>query len=77
MKDWFNRFLSSNDPLYRLLRTIFQGILGVLVASLDSIFNALTIDATFKPIIVAIVMAVLSPVMAMLGETDKGVDDAA
>lgn len=77
MKDWFSKFLSSNDPLYRLLRTIFQGILGVLVASLDSIFNALTIEPTFKPIIVAIVMAVLSPIMAMLGETNKEVDNGA
>lgn len=74
MKEWFEKFLSSNDPLYRMLRTIFQGILGVLAASLDGIFSALTIDPTLKPVIVALVMAVLSPIMAMLG-AEKGEPD--
>lgn len=71
------KFLSSNEAVYRLLRTIFQGICGVLVASLDTIIGQFTIDPTLKPMIVALVMAVLSPVMAMLGEANKGETDGA
>lgn len=75
MKDWINKFLSSNDLQYRLLRTIFQGIIGVLIANLDTLFNALTIDPTFKPMLVALTMAVLSPLMAMLGEKGEKTND--
>lgn len=69
------KFLSSNEAQYRLLRTIAQGIIGVLIANLDVIVGAWAFDPSFKPMIVALVMAVLSPVMAMLGEADKGVTD--
>lgn len=62
-----NKFLHSNDWQYRLLRTIVQGIIGVIVANLDAIFSVLVIDPTLKPIIVALVMAILSPIMAELG----------
>lgn len=61
------KFLRSNDWQYRLLRTIVQGIIGVIIANLDVIFSVLTINPTIKPIIVALVMAILSPVMAELG----------
>lgn len=70
------KFLSSNETLYRLLRTIAQGIIGVLIANLDLIVGAWNFEPSMKPMIVALVMAVLSPVMAMLGEANKGVDDA-
>lgn len=69
------KFLSSNEAVYRLLRTIAQGIIGVLIANLDLIVSAWNFEPTFKPMIVAMVMAVLSPVMAMLGEADKEASD--
>lgn len=69
------KFLSSNETLYRLLRTIAQGIIGVLIANIDLIVGAWSFEPTFKPMIVALVMAVLSPVMAMLGEADKEASD--
>lgn len=67
-----DKFLTSNDWKYRLLRTIIQGILGVLVANLDAITGAFAIDPTMKGVIVALVMAVLSPIMALLGAKDDG-----
>ncbi len=65
------KFLTSNDWRYRLARTIVQGILGVLIANIDLILGYTALDAPTRALIVALVMAVLSPVMAQLGKTDK------
>lgn len=62
-----NRLFISNEAKYRLLRTIIQGIIGVLIANLDIIVGVFHISAGFKALIVALVMAILSPVMAMMG----------
>ena len=69
------RFLRSNDWQFRLLRTIVQGVIGVVIANLDIIFSVLTINPTMKPVIVALVMAVLSPIMAELGNNQKIKED--
>ena len=61
------KFLSSNTAIWRMLRTIVQGIIGVVIANLDTITGAFSIPDVWKPIIAALVMAVLSPVMATLG----------
>lgn len=69
-----NRFLTSNEWQWRLLRTIVQGVLGVIVANIDLIMGWCVMDPAVRALVVALVMAVLSPVMAMLG--GKGaVDD--
>lgn len=65
-----NKFLKSNDTKYRLLRTIAQGIVGVLIANVDLLVAGLTIPAEYKPMIVALVMAILSPIMSELGAKD-------
>lgn len=65
-----NTFLTSNDWKYRLLRTIIQGILGVVVANLDLIVGACVFDPSQRALVVALVMAVLSPIMAALGNED-------
>jgi hypothetical protein len=62
-----NTFLTSNDTRYRLLRTIVQGLIGVLIANIDTLVGFTPIDPALKPIIVAVVMAVLSPIMSELG----------
>ena len=62
-----NKFLKSNETKYRLARTIFQGIIGVLVAYLDVIVGVMAIPNELRPMIVALVMAVLSPIMSELG----------
>lgn len=61
-------FLKSNKTRYRLLRTIAQGIIGVIVSNVDLLVSWLTIPPEFKPLIVAIVMAILSPIMSELGK---------
>ena len=62
-----NTFLTSNDTRYRLLRTIIQGIIGVLIANLDLLIGQFSIPPEMKPVIVALVMAILSPIMSELG----------
>ena len=62
-----NTFLTSNETKYRLLRTIVQGLIGVLIANIDTLVRFTPIDPAQKPIIVAVVMAILSPVMSVLG----------
>jgi multisubunit Na+/H+ antiporter MnhG subunit len=66
-----NKFLTSNDWRYRLLRTIVQGILGVIIANIDLIVGACVLDPSQRALIVALVMAVLSPVMAMLSGDEE------
>lgn len=66
-----NKFLTSNEWQYRLLRTIVQGILGVIIANIDVITGAFVLDPTAKGIVVAFVMAVLSPIMALIGGNDE------
>lgn len=68
-----NDFLQSNKPGMRLARTIVQGIIGVLVANADLLIGYTTIPEPMRPVIVGIVMAVLSPIMAMLGGDEYGV----
>jgi len=72
---WLEWFFRSNDTWARLLRTIIQGILGVLVANVDLLFTAWAIDPTYKPMLVALVMCVLSPIMKELGGKDEYPND--
>ena len=62
-----NEFLASNEWQWRLLRTIVQGVLGVVVAHLDLIMGWCVLDPSMRGLVVAPVMTVLSPVMAALG----------
>ena len=72
------RFLTSNDWNWRLARTV---VLGVIVANIDVLVGACVLDPAARAIVVALCMAVLSPVMAEigahLGGTDAGVGTAA
>lgn len=66
-----SEFLTSNEWYWRLARTVVQGVLGVVVANVDVLVGTAVIDPTWKPIAVALVMAVLTPVMAELGAVVK------
>lgn len=70
------KFLTSNDTIYRLLRTVAQSIIGIVVANLDTIIGTFTINEVWKPIIAALVMAILSPIMAELGKHTEGGDES-
>lgn len=64
-----NTFLTSNEAKYRLARTIVQGLLGVLVANIDLIMGQVILDPAQRAVVVALVMAILSPIMAALGQS--------
>ena len=67
-----NKFLTSNSAGMRLARTIFQGIIGVLIAYVDVIIGQfVTIPDEMRPVIVAMVMAILSPIMKALGGKEE------
>lgn len=65
------KFFTSNETIFRLLRTIVQAVLGVVIANLDMIIGTFQIGEVWKPFIVAIVMAVLSPIMAEIGKKSE------
>ena len=66
-----NRFLTENTPMMKCLRTIFQGVCGVIVAQLPQVLGLYQLDPVWSATIVALTMAVLSPIMAALGDTEK------
>lgn len=72
-----NAFLTSNEWQLRLLRTIVQGVLGVIVANIDMLVGCAVLEPAWRAVVVALVMAVLSPVMAELGAAtaEKEADD--
>ena len=62
-----SEFLASNEWQWRLARTVAQGVLGVFIANIDLILGYAILDPTLRALVVAFVMAVLSPVMAAIG----------
>lgn len=64
------KFLQSNETKYRLFRTILQGVIGVLIANVDLLVSAWSFTPEVKAFIVALVMAILSPIMSELGNTE-------
>ena len=65
----WNKFLSTNTSGMKVLRTIFQGIVGVIIANLDAIVGLQAwIPSEYKAITVGIIMAILSPIMAEIGK---------
>ena len=65
-----NKFLTSNSAGMRLARTVVQGVIGVVVSYIDVLVGQVVFDPQMRPMIVALVMAILSPIMAALGEKD-------
>lgn len=61
-------FLCSNEWWWRLARTVVQGVLGVVVANLDLLVGVWALSPEWRALVVALVMAVLSPVMAEIGK---------
>ena len=66
-----NEFLTSNKWQYRLARTIVQGVLGVIIANIDLILGYVALTPETRAMVVALVMAVLSPIMAQLGAKES------
>ena len=68
-----NEFLASNEWYWRLARTIVQGVLGVVIANIDLIMGWCVMDPSVRALVVALVMTVLSPIMAALGGGDEDI----
>ena len=66
-----NKFLTSNSTSMRLARTIVQGIIGVLISYADTLAGFITVPPEIRPMIVALVMAILSPAMAEIGKNTE------
>lgn len=61
------KWLRSNSTSSRLTRTIFQAVVGVLIANIDFLIGYFSFSPETKAFIVALVMAILSPIMSELG----------
>ena len=60
-----SELLASNEWYWRLARTIVQGVLGVVIANIDLIMGWCVMDPSVRALVMALVMAVLSPIMAV------------
>lgn len=69
-----DKFLNDNSWKWRLARTIVQGVIGVIIANIDLIMGWCILDPQVRGVVVALVMAVLSPVMAELATKLPEVD---
>lgn len=65
------KWLRSNSTSARLTRTIVQGIIGVLIANIDILVDSFQFSGQTKAFIVAICMAILSPIMKELGGKEE------
>lgn len=70
------KFLTDNGWSYRLGRTILQGIISILIENVAYIAGVIPMPAELRPVVIALIMAVLSPCMAMLGEYIKKSNEA-
>ena len=66
-----SKFLTSNEWQWRLARTIVQGVLGVIIANIDLILGYTALSPEMRAMVVALTMAVLSPIMAQLGKGEE------
>lgn len=71
-----DKFLNDNSMAMRLVRTIVQGIIAVLIVAVPLAISGVVNDPQWASIITAAIMAVLSPVMAMLktGKPEDGLE---
>lgn len=70
MNNFINIFLTKNTPFFKFLRTIFQAVVGLVIANIDMITSVLEIPTAYKPFIVTMVMIILTPLMARLKQTE-------
>ena len=71
MGNFFEWLLRSNSTGARVLRTVLQGVISVFLSALPEIVGLFNMDPVVQYLVVAALMAILSPIMAELG---KGVE---
>ena len=67
----FENFINSNTPGMRFLRTVVQGVIAALIVYVPEAIGYLNLDAATAALLVALIMAVLSPLMAALKQSDE------
>lgn len=72
-----DKFLNDNSMAMRLGRTIVQGSIAVLIVAVPLAVGGVIKDPQWAAIGTAAIMAVLSPIMAMLktGKPEDGLED--
>lgn len=65
-----DKFLTDNSTSMRLARTVVQGVIAALVVFVPTAMGWLDLEAETASFLTAVVMAVLSPVMALLKKSE-------
>lgn len=71
----FKKWSGSNTAFDKCTRTIFHGVIGVLIAYSADIVAGLGLEPSECAIITALVMAILSPIQAAIGESAEEVEE--
>lgn len=71
----FNEFINGNGMAMRLARTIVQGLLAALIVFVPTAVGYLNLGPEEATFLTAAIMAVLSPLMAMLKTGDPVVEE--
>lgn len=58
---------SKNTTLYKTLRAILQGVIGLIIVNIDMLIGFVHIDPSMKPFIATLVVVILTPIMSELG----------
>ena len=74
MSRLWNKFLKSNKTQWRLLRTIIQGILSVLIANVDLLIGGFEIPIEYKAVLVPAIMSILSPIFSCIKTQGKQIE---
>lgn len=61
-----DNFLNDNTMKMRLIRTIFEGVLSVLVVSVPIIVGWLALTPEMASMLTALIMCVITPILSML-----------
>ena len=64
------RFLTDNSASMRFARTVVQGILAALIVFVPQAMGSLYMEPSVASLLTATIMAVLSPAMALLKQSD-------
>lgn len=72
-----DKFLNDNSMAMRLVRTIVQGIIATLIVAVPLAIAGVIKDPQWAAVATAAIMAVLSPIMAMLksSKPEDGLED--
>ena len=74
MRNFLEWLLRSNSTRARVLRTVLQGVISVVLSALPEIVGLFDMDPVVQSLVVAALMAILSPIMAELGKTVEAVN---